>query len=310
MHRSAFVALAAIVLLAVAGATPVAHAAGDDDTGRPTFAHVIVVVLENQSYEDLVGNRDAPFINGVLERDHASATRFFAPFHNSPSDYYALVSGYGYAKGDGGDWGGTCLPSMACSTDDMSVLQQLNEAGKRWRIYSEDQQTPCQTRNSGKYWVGHNPAPFYRNLGPNDYTTSGNGSCLKDDVGAEELTKDLAGGTLPELSFLIPDNCNNMHDECKPLSHRIRQGDAWLKSVLAEDAIVPGGLTAWAQANDTLIVITEDEGSFSDHAYCCPYTPEGGGGHIATWVIGPPAKVKGDGYQSEVDYSLYSILRR
>ena len=307
--RTVWLVVVALLATGAVASTPTLAADPVDDTGRPTFSHIMVVVIENQSYDDLVGNKDAPFINDVLERNHASATRFFAPFHNSPADYFALSSGRGYTKGDGGEWGGTCNPSPTCSTDDVSVFQQLNEAGKRWRIYSEDQQSNCQTRNSGKYWVGHNPAVFYRNLGPNDYVDTGNGTCAKDDVPWEELPRDLANGTLPELAFLIPNNCNNMHDSCKPVSHPIRQGDTWLEAVLAGDAVVPGGLTEWAKSNDTLIVITFDEGGFSDVANCCPYSPEGGGGHIPTWVIGPDEKVKADGYQSEVDYSLYSVLR-
>src|SRR5437870_1344918 len=62
------------------------------DTG-PSFSHIFVVILENQRYEDIVGGKDAPFINSVLEKNHASATHFYSPLHNSPGDYYALASG-------------------------------------------------------------------------------------------------------------------------------------------------------------------------------------------------------------------------
>lgn len=286
-------------------AAPATQAA---DNG-PAFSHILILILENQGYEDVIGSKDAPFINAVLEKQYASASRFYAPYHNSPSDYYALASGRTYVKGDGGDWGGTCLPSMTCSTDDMSVFQQLNEAGKSWKVYSEDQDRNCQILNAKKYWVGHNPAVFYRNLGPNGYATTGNGSCATSDVPYTELAQDLAANSLPELGFLVPNNCNNMHDKCPPVSNQIKQSDTWLAQQLTGDATVPGGLIGWARAHDTLLVITMDEARSNDAQFCCPYASAGGGGHVPTWVIGPPDKVRSGGFRSEIEYSLYSILR-
>jgi hypothetical protein len=109
--------------------------------------------------------------------------------------------------------------------------------------------------------------------------------------------------------MIVPNNCSNMHDECYPLRDRVRQGDAWLRDALGGDLLVPGGLLAWVQANDTLLVITYDEARLeSDREGCCPYTAKGGGGHIPTWVVGPAGKVE-PGARSDVQLSNFSILR-
>jgi hypothetical protein len=273
------------------------------------FSKIMIIMLENQDYEDLIGNPSAQFINSVLETEYASATKFYANKLNSPTAYYAVSSGRTYAGGDGGSWAGCINPSLTCSTTDPSIYEQLTDSGRRWKVYSEDQQVNCQTYNAAKYWTGHNPAIYYQRLGPNSYVSTGNGGCQLYDVPATQLAPDIANRTLPDFTFLIPNNCNNMHDSCAPYYNRIRQGDVWLQQHLVGDGTVPGGLIKWAQANDTLLIVTYDEGTGDDRSMCCPYTSTGGGGHIGTWVFGPTSKVKAGGYKSNVGYNLFSIFK-
>jgi hypothetical protein len=312
--RTLLLIAVSIVVLLVPGASGVlggSPSPASDQAGyAPRFSRIVVIVIENQSFDDIFEhNPGAHYILDELTPASALATRFYAPERNSPTAYYAMSSGHTYQDGDGGDWAGHCAPSMSCSTDDESVYEQLIAAGRSWRIYSEDQAEPCQTTLVDKYWVGHNPAVFYRNLGPNSYVATGDGSCLKYAVSLEAMKTDFANGTLPEYAMIVPNNCNNMHDECHPLRDRVRQGDAWLKQALGDDLLVPGGLLAWSQANDTLLVVTYDEARLpTDREGCCPYEPTGGGGHIPTWVIGPSDKVAA-GSTSGVQLSNFSILR-
>ncbi len=97
---------------------------------------------------------------------------------------------------------------------------------------------------------------------------------------------------------------------CRPrrLFNPVRQGDAWLQNHLQGNGTVTGGLINWAQTHDTLLVVTFDEGN-GPQSYCCPYSATGGGGHIATWVIGPTSKVKAGGYKSNVGYNLFSVFK-
>jgi hypothetical protein len=274
------------------------------------FSKVMLVMLENQAYPRIVGNTTyAPFINAALEDQGASATQLYANVRNSPTSYFAVSSGRIYGRGDGGSWAGNCTPSKTCSTADVSLYEQLQDSGRTWKVYSEDQETNCQTTSVAKYWIGHNPAIYYQRLGPNSYVSTGNGGCANYDVPATQLKTDFANGSVPDYSFIIPSNCHNMHEACWPLQNAIKQGDEWVKANLAGDATVPGGLINWAKANDTLLIVTFDEGSGSDYSYCCPYAPTDGGGHIPMWLIGPAAKVKAGGYQSSVPYNLFSIFK-
>jgi len=302
------VARGARVLLAAFAATlapaPVAHAA------RPTFRHVLVVMLENRAYGDVVRSPNAPYVNTGLMPRYATGTNLYVTTHNSPTAYFILAAGKRYEKGDGGSWAGSCATATAvCSTPDRSVFSQLRAAGRSWRVYSEDQQTACQTSAVAKYWPNHNPALFFRQLGPNGYASGGDGTCRQWDLPFSQLAPDVAAGALPDLAYLIPSNCDNMHDSCGPLSNPVRQGDAWLQRVLQGDTVVYGGLAPWAQAHDALILITFDESVATDRQTCCPYARTGGGGHVGLWMIGPPAKVHQGGFRFDGFANLYHLFR-
>ena len=311
LRAIAATALFGLVASMTAGGLAGASPAPDQAAGyAPRFSRIFVIVIENQSFDDIfTGNPGAHYILDELTPASAVATRFYAPKRNSPTAYFAMSSGHTYTEGDGGRWAGKCDPSPTCSTTDPTVYEQLVDSGRTWRIYSEDQTEPCQTEYVDKYWLGHNPALFYRQLGPNGYTDDGDGSCLENDLPLEALTTDFQNGTIPDYAMIVPNNCSNMHDECYPLRDRVRQGDAWLRDALGGDLLIPGGLLAWVQANDTLLVITYDEARLAtDREGCCPYVATGGGGHIPTWVVGPAGKVE-PGARSDVQLSNFSILR-
>ena len=306
-HVAAAWSLALALVPLVGPGGPVFAATPDH---APRFERIVVVVIENQSFADIFEkNPAAHYILDELTPASALATRFYTPKRNSPTAYFAMTSGFTYTEGDGGRWAGKCGPSLECSARDLTVFEQLVDAGGSWRVYSEDQTEPCQTTNVAKYWVGHNPAVWYPALGPNRYSSTGDGTCRAYDVSFTELRADLSAGTMPAYSLVIPNNCHNMHDACYPIHDRVMQGDAWLEGAMANDDLVSGGLIRWAQANDALLVITYDEARLAtDREGCCPYRKTGGGGHVPTWVIGPPDKVRAGG-RSHVPLSNFAILR-
>src|SRR6516164_10940562 len=82
-----------------------------------------------------------------------------------------------------------------------------------------------------------------------------------------QLAKDLAAGTVPNFSYIIPDECHDMHGappwcvDSGPTSSvqqsfLIAQGDAFVGSVV--NAITSSSI--W-QAGNNAIVITFDEGN-------------------------------------------------
>jgi acid phosphatase len=100
-----------------------------------------------------------------------------------------------------------------------------------------------------------------------------------------QFAVDLAAGTLPNYSMLVPNLCNDAHD-C-PLS----TADAWLKTNLEPLIASP------TFQRDGLLIVAFDE-AVSDSTK--------GGGRIAWVVVSPKAK---RGYRSSTPYQHQSALR-
>jgi acid phosphatase len=93
----------------------------------PEPAHTVVVVLENHSYTDIVGNPAAPFINSLARRG-ALFTSSYAVTHPSEPNYLALFSGSTQGVTDDGCPYRFTAPNLA--TD-------LTRSGKSFAGYAE-----------------------------------------------------------------------------------------------------------------------------------------------------------------------------
>jgi phosphatidylinositol-3-phosphatase len=105
-----------------------------------------------------------------------------------------------------------------------SVFGQLLASGRTAKTYAEAMPRNCTLRNTGTYAVRHNPWTYF--VDPAE-----RGACEKFDVPSGSpikgaLADDIAGGQLPNIAFLIPDDCNNGHD-CSSATT-----DEWLRSWL------------------------------------------------------------------------------
>jgi len=58
----------------------------------PLVAHVFVLVEENHSYSQVIGNPVMPYTNG-LAKQYALATQFYANRFNSLPNYFMLTVG-------------------------------------------------------------------------------------------------------------------------------------------------------------------------------------------------------------------------
>src|SRR5881398_1868149 len=56
------------------------------------FSHVVVVVMENREFGDVIGNPDAPYIN-ALATTYSLVPRFHAIRHPSLPNYLAMLGG-------------------------------------------------------------------------------------------------------------------------------------------------------------------------------------------------------------------------
>ena len=219
------------------GAVTPAPPCGFRDSAPTTYRHVIVIIMENKDYRQIVGNTaDAPYLNQLADAC-GFATNYHGITHPSLPNYIATTSGSTQGVNDDGN------PSE----------WQLNAAtvfsqAPSWRAYQESMASNCQLNDSYPYQSYHNPPTFFTSLA---------GACATNDVpmgstSGGNFLNDLQNNTLPAYSWITPNQLNNMHDGT------IAQGDAWLKSWVPEIVASPG-----YQAGNTALFIMWDEADSS-----------------------------------------------
>jgi hypothetical protein len=233
----------------------------------PYLDHVIVVVLENASYASAQG---APYVSGLVSAN-SSFSESYGTMRPSQPNYYALWSGstQGIATDD--------CPPVGAPYSGENLGHACQAAGLKWKTYSEALpaagSTVCSaspTPDGPLYTRNHSPWTSFTNLNH------------ANEVPYTQLAADIAAGTLPNLAFVIPDNCHNGHNAGCTLSGV----DAWLASQLPAmlSAVGPWGL----------VVLTWDE----DDGLA--------GNRVLTVLAGPTVK---PGFVSHRFVNHYTLLR-
>jgi phosphatidylinositol-3-phosphatase len=192
----------------------------------PTPAHVVIVVEENRSQANIIGNQSAPFIN-ALAANGAMMAQSFAETHPSEPNYLALFAGDTFGlKKDTCPVNGGNLPNLG---------SELLAAGYTFTGFAEGLPAVGSTVcSAGKYARKHVPWANFSNVPPTN------------SVPFSAFPAPGNYASLPTVSFVIPDNDNNMHDGS------IAAGDTWLNRQLS-------GYANWAVANNSLLIVTWDE---------------------------------------------------
>jgi phosphatidylinositol-3-phosphatase len=90
-------------------------AEGPVPKGVPRLNHVFLIMMENHSYNQIVNNPNAPFINR-LSKSANTATNYFAVGHPSLTNYLEVVGGsnFGVQSDNDPDWhDASCTPNLA-----------------------------------------------------------------------------------------------------------------------------------------------------------------------------------------------------
>lgn len=239
-----------------------------------------MIVLENKSYADVIGNPAAPYLNSLAQQ-YALATNYFADTHPSLGNYFMLTVG---------DKVTTVGDAYAGTVTEDNVVHELAAAGKTWKSYA--QSLPSVG------FLGTGTPPYARNHNPFTYFSDVQGDPAQQQnvVPITQLPQDLGSNGLPSFAFLIPDNVNNGHDcpsspTCTT-DEKVSASDAWLQA-----NVQPVLQNAAFQQSGVLVVVW-DESEATDLA--------NGGGHVAAILVG--SKVK-RGYQSTTFYQHESLLR-
>ena len=191
---------------------------------------VVLIVMENTEYVDVLGSRNAPYLNDTLIPEGRLFTNYEAVSHPSLPNYLAMTSGSTQAKA-----GTDSISAGEIQGDDL--FHQLTAAGIGWRAFEEGLPSPCDPSvaaggSPDTYALKHDPAMAYANI-------AGTSDC-RNVVPLSALDP----SHLPAFSFVTPNECHDMH------SCPIATGDAWLQ------ALVPSLLRTGA-----IVIATFDEGS-------------------------------------------------
>jgi acid phosphatase len=104
----------------------------------PNFDHIVVIMLENHSDFEIIGNPDAPYLNALTVL-YPSATDFHGVTHPSLPNYMAVTGGDTVFSDD-------CqIGSGECTTSAASIADGVEAAHRTWKAYMEDMPSPCYT---------------------------------------------------------------------------------------------------------------------------------------------------------------------
>lgn len=247
----------------------------------PQSDHVFLLMEENHSYEQVIGNPAMPYLNS-LAKSYAVAANYDANSHYSIPNYFWITTGSYVTLSDG----------TTQKFNVNNVTRLLNSAGKTWKAYEESLPSAGYVGPStGNYLQNHNPFSYF--------TDVVNSSAKFNIVPFTQFSTDLSNNNLPNYTFIKPNGANDGHNG------NLATADTWLKTniapLLANPMFQPGG--------DGILFITFDESYDSDcrPLASCPSLPEnGGGGRVATLIISPLVK---PGYTSTAFYQHPSVLK-
>jgi phospholipase C len=158
-----------------------------------------------------------------------------------------------------------------------SLAGQLTNAGKDWRAYLQNLPVSGTTlanwpgdNNTAKlYAVKHNPFPYVAEVQDNP-------AQFAKQVPLEQLFSDLGARTVPAFSYIVPDQCRDMHGLSNTLApcggandtddNDVRRGDDetfWLVNAIT-------GSPVWKKGRNALFVVF-DEGN---GPLTCLYNPD------------------------------------
>jgi len=204
----------------------VAQPALSGELPRPD--HIVIVIEENKSFSQIIGNREAPYISELAARG-ALFTQYYGVAHPSQPNYLALF------------WGSTHgITSDVCPLDFTgdNLASQLQAKGLSFTTYSESMpEAGYDGCVYGAYRRKHNPVANWKELTVNNQPFS---------TFPSNFTQ------LPTVAFVVPDQLNDMHDGS------IERGDVWLKKNIE-------GYAQWAMQHNSLLIVTWDEDNGSSN---------------------------------------------
>jgi hypothetical protein len=256
--------------------------------------HVFMIYLENHGVKDIVGSRNAPYTNGLIN-NYGYGNNYFAQTHPSLPNYYPILGG--------SDFGFNFNCELDCF-DEPNLPDNIERAGKGWAAYEQSMPSPCFTQSSGPYSPGELPFLAFHDI------VSNTARCQAHVLPLERMATDLASpSTTPNYVWWAADENHNMEG---PINiefilslltnhqYNIKAGDQFLADTLPTILNSPAFQTqrcavfiTWDEDYDNLSLGIGNEGN-----------------HVPMIVIPSPNSGMRQGHIVAVNYNNhYSLLR-
>jgi phosphatidylinositol-3-phosphatase len=345
IHVLSALALGLALILAGCGASNSGTGTTQGTPNAPNLRHIFVLVMENHSYSEIVGNTtDAPYTNQLAQK-YGVASQYFGVTHPSLPNYLALMSGdtqgiwddcadgayitcapqefqasSGYTNGQqlltpAQEASATAQPHLFTT---QNIVDQLTAKGLTWKAYMENMPGVAYTGDQYAdqlYRAKHNPFVYFKDIvsDPNRFSKI---------VPYTQLATDLQSNSVPNYVFIAPNQCHDMHGlspsnaraenipDCgypsSGLDHKIIGiGDTYLSQVVPQIM----GSKAWSEG--AAIAIVWDEDDYAGYAGCC-HSPTGVNGVVLGGANAPAiiisSKVTSHIQDDTTQYNHYSLL--
>jgi hypothetical protein len=238
----------------------------------PQYDHIFLIIDENHNYSNIINNPAAPILN-ALARDYGLATSYTGVSDPSEPNYVAMLGGsdFGISSDDPYFFAGHTV-------DQPSLMSQLEGAGKTWRAYLQDlpyagyrgycYPGKCNgiPDSDTQYVAKHNGIVNFANMQtPSEWIKQ---------TPYGQLATDLARGNVPNFSYIVADECNDMHGAppwCVDSGKIGDVDDTWL--VAQGDKFVGQTIqlitssSIWMTGNNAIIVTFDEGNAKNDQIY-------------------------------------------
>src|SRR5256884_5195179 len=294
-----FVLLLTIGIISAPEVAKLASAASTPSNGVMTgtyFDHTVIIVMEDHGIVDVCaqnpppcsGANGAPYMANIAN-SFSIGSQYLGINHFSEANYKALLGGDTFGCSNNG-----CPP-----VSNPNLVDRLEAAGLTWKGYIENQalSSGCDTTYHEPYTPEHNPVVGLTDILNNPArrakaVLANPSGCTVTDCA---LVDDLNSASAPNLMWLTPNNCNNMHGFTGICPTSIPAGDNYLKSLVPN---ILSSQTFTTQRSALFIVFDEGNGY-------CPLNNTSEDCVYAVWV-GPLAKTN---YATSNLYNHYSWTR-
>lgn len=212
----------------------------------PKPDHVVILMEENHSYDQIIGSSLAPFINS-LANEGASFSNSHGVTHPSEPNYIALFSGS--TQGMEGD---PCLPADQPYTTP-NLGHALISAGYTFLGYAHTMPSRGYSDcffgdskiNKGQHLYARKHCPWVNWQNAKENGLSGDSVSIPMSEFPSDFTK------LPTVAMVVPDMDHDMHNNGRD-SGMVKIADEWAKLNISKYA-------EWAKTHNSLLIVTYDE---------------------------------------------------